>query len=101
METQGARPQGRGQGISRFGACDVGPGVRARSVVPQHLCIVLYQRRERRMAPGRAWASGEGLGLQRGSAWLTPTREALKARRGKQSTRGTAGQPGRGAGAGA
>lgn len=87
METQGARPQGRGQGISRFGSIDLSPGVRARPVAPQHLCIVLYQRRARRMAPARA--SGEGLGLQRGSAWLAPTRGALKARRGKQCTRGT------------
>lgn len=68
METQGARPQGRGQEISRFGASNVGPGVRARLVAPQHLCIVLHRQRAKRMAPARAWAGGEGLGLQRGSA---------------------------------
>lgn len=88
METQGARPLGRGQGISRFGARDVGPGVRARPVAPQHLCIVLHRRRATRMAPARAWAGGEDLGLQRGSAWLAPTRGTLRARRGKPRTRG-------------
>jgi hypothetical protein len=97
METQGARPQGRGQGISRFGASDVGPGVRARLDAPQHLCIVHQRRLATRMAPARAWAGGEGLGLQRGSAWLAPTQGALIARRGKPRTRGNAGQSGRGA----
>lgn len=43
METEGTRPQGRGQGISGFGAsAPVVPRVRVPLIAPQHLCIVLH-----------------------------------------------------------
>lgn len=92
METQGARPQGRGvrelvgssqatkvQGFGRGPLC---PSTCA-------LCCTGGGQRATRMAPARAWAGGEGLGLQRGSVWLAPTRGALRARRGKPRTRET------------
>lgn len=52
------------------------------------------------MAPARAEAGREGLGLQKGGAWLGPKRGAQRARRGHATHPGNRWAAGRGGGRG-